>query len=261
MRILISNDDGIDAPGIRALAETLQEQNEVYICAPDRERSGSSHRITYFFKDMKVESREISGTAHAWAVGGTPADCVYAGVTTLLEQAPDLVLTGINQGANMSIDCLYSGTVGAATEGLILGVPAMAVSLDSFTQKDFTVAAAAARDLIPLYLSDPDCLSYIMNINVPALPADKIRGFRITDFDPRKQYARPLDRINVQGSSFELHCPDWEVPVSPEIDHPEGDITAVEDGYISITPLQLDLVQHQKQAFLQALEQLPVSEK
>ncbi len=129
MRILITNDDGINAPGLAALAARFGKEHEVYVCAPEGQSSAASHSVLYFRKDLSVREAEIEGARQAWAADGTPADCVYLAVCGLLPELPDIILSGINKGWNVSTDCIYSGTAGAASEGMVLGFPAMAVSL------------------------------------------------------------------------------------------------------------------------------------
>lgn len=252
MRIMLVNDDGIDAPGIQYLAEKLKREYEVFICAPEGERSASSHCVTYFHGDHLVHYRKMEGIRCAFAVEGTPADCVYYGLHSLLPEKPDLIISGINQGQNLSTDIIYSGTVGAASEGILQGIPSMAVSLCSYTSHDFSTAAAAVKKLIPLAAEDPHRYEYVLNVNVPSLPASEIRGFRITHLQGLIEYQNDIRQIPQEDGSIRLHINGQHG--RPVIDRADksGDITAVENGYISLSPLHHDLTEY---AFIKQMHQ------
>ena len=166
MRILVSNDDGIMADGLITLVKRLSEEHEVYVAAPDRQRSAYSHSVTYFLRDLHARLIEVPGAYKAWSVDGTPADCVYAAVCGLMEEAPDLVVSGINRGWNVSYDCIYSGTVGAASEGTILGIPSIAVSLASDRPYEFETSAEITAQLLKRFMEDPDRYEYVLNVNI-----------------------------------------------------------------------------------------------
>lgn len=237
MRILLANDDGIDAKGIAALVNILKKDHEVYVAAPHRQRSGYSHSITYFIRHRRAWRREIEGTAGAWAIDATPADCVYYGCFAFLKQMPDLIITGINQGENLSSDCIYSGTVGAASEGMIIGIPSIAVSLCSYTSENYEAAAKAVQQVIPYYMKDPQRLEYLLNINVPSLPYEELKGFRITQIEGSRSYEKPVDVVDQEDGSLLLVCDHVPMTSKHLLNTLSGDVTAVRNGYVSITPL------------------------
>ncbi|MEE8808060.1 MAG: 5'/3'-nucleotidase SurE [Lactimicrobium sp.] len=243
LRILVANDDGIDAPGLKALVKRLSIDHEVYVCAPDGERSSMSHAVTYWRLDNEAQKRNVEGAKEAWAVHGTPADCVFYGLSLFWKGKIDLVVSGINQGENLNADAAYSGTIGAAMEGLMLGVPSMAVSLCSFTAKDFEPAAIAAAKLLNAYMQDENRLSYVCSINVPAVSCEQIKGVRVTQFDHFKTYTnKSIDMIHQDGRIL-LHC-QQDPPAYPREPKADGDRYAVEQGYISVTPIGKDAVHH-----------------
>ena len=241
MRILVSNDDGIMADGLTTLVKRLSEEHEVYVAAPDRQRSAYSHSVTYFLRDLHAQRIEVPGAYKAWALDGTPADCVYAAVCGLMEEAPDLVVSGINKGWNVSYDCIYSGTVGAASEGTILGIPSIAVSLASDRPYEFETSAEITAQLLKRFMEDPDRYEYVLNVNVPPLPKEEIKGIRPAKFDGRKMYGRKLD-VKEEDGVLSLHCPLIDVPVDDSTRTADGDITLVEDGYVTISPIRLDWI-------------------
>lgn len=239
MKILLSNDDGIDAKGIKTLAKVLGKTHEVYVIAPVTQKSGFSHSVTYFYGDRKAWRRiDIEGAFEAYAVEGTPADCVYFGCYGFLEEKPDVVISGINHGPNLSTDALYSGTIGAAAEGLVAEIPSIAVSLCTHEEYDFTTAAEVVRDILPLFMQREDRLEYVLSINVPALPKEKIKGYKVTRFDGMRDYEKEVF-IEEGEDSLILRCPNQPVRTKNQIGI-EGDVSAVENGYISITPITMD---------------------
>ncbi len=241
MRILLTNDDGIQAEGIRTLASVLSEKHEIYIAAPDRQRSAAGHSVTYFMRDNTAQRTEIPGVKEAWAISGTPADCVYYALYGLLKEKPDLVLSGINHGPNLATDCLYSGTVAAAMEAYVIGVPAAAVSLCGRNNDYLKDCAETVSDLLPdifPYISEEDC---ILNINFPCIPRRDIAGVRITKFDGMRNYAKKLETIRQDDGTVILRCPSAPVSMKTSRRTLEGDVTAVENHYISVTPLNGDL--------------------
>ena len=244
MRILLTNDDGIQAPGIRILAERLGKIHEVFVSAPRVQMSSCSHRVTYFRHDLDVQEEEVPGAVQAWSVDGTPADCVYAACYGLLETRPDLVISGINQGQNISMDAHYSGTVAAAREGLIIGIPSMAVSLASNRYGDFGPSAEITERLLEKYLQDHCCAEYLLNVNVPAVPADQIAGLRITHFEMPYGYDHDMVRLGEADGHFVLHTVSGRLRTENAQADPDGDLTAVRYNYVSLTPLGLDQVTH-----------------
>ncbi|MCB1886878.1 MAG: 5'/3'-nucleotidase SurE [Rhodocyclaceae bacterium] len=237
MRILISNDDGYFAPGIGALADALRQRATVTVVAPERDRSGASNSLTL---DRPLSLKRLGeGFYH---VNGTPTDCVHLAVTGMFDELPDMVVSGINHGANMGDDTLYSGTVAAATEGFLLGVPAIAISLASSSATDFTAAARVADVLVERMRRQPFAQPVLLNVNVPDRPFDEIRGFRVTRLGKRHK-AEPV----VKGVSPRGETVYWVGAAGSAQDAGDGtDFHAVENGFVSITPLQIDLT-HNRQ--------------
>ena len=236
MRILLSNDDGYRAPGLRILAETLKGVAEVTVVAPDRDRSGASNSLTL---DLPLRAHEMEdGTIR---VEGTPTDCVHLAITGLLDEEPDMVVAGINAGANLGDDVIYSGTVAAATEGRFLGYPAIAVSMDSHQPRHYQTGARVARLLVEALQRRPLAPEVILNVNVPDLPWEEIRGLRATRLGHRHKAEPVVRQIDPRGRPIY-----WVGPAGPEQDAGEGtDFHAVRNGYVSVTPIQVDLTRHQ----------------
>ena len=237
MHFLISNDDGIDAKGIQVLARRMQRIGRVTIVAPDQNRSGASNSLTL---DSPIRIREIG--ERCFRVSGTPSDCVHIALTGLLEKDPDIVVSGINSGANLGDDVIYSGTVAAAMEGRFLGLPAIAVSL-VFSEKPehYATAAEAVALIVERLRMDPLPADTILNMNVPDLPWEEIRGFEVTRLGHRHR-AEPVIRMtDPRGTPMY-----WIGPAGPGQDAGAGtDFDAVRRGYISITPIHVDLTRYQ----------------
>ena len=232
MRILLSNDDGYFAPGIEHLARTLGDLGEITVVAPERDRSGASNSLTL---DRPLSLRRTAnGFYH---VNGTPTDCVHLAVTGMLDTLPDMVVSGINHGANMGDDTIYSGTVAAATEGYLLGVPAIAVSLVGKSASHFATAAQVAHQLVKRYLANPVREPMLLNVNVPDVPLSELRGIRITRLG-RRHKAEPVVRaVTPRGETVY-----WVGAAGEAADAGEGtDFHAVANNYASVTPLQIDL--------------------
>lgn len=237
MRILISNDDGIQAEGINELRKFLQENNELFIVAPDRERSATGHKIT-MHRPLRVKEMKYPGqSSKGWAVDGTPADCVKLGLEALLPTPPDLVVSGINKGPNLGTDVLYSGTVSAAIEGIINGIPAIAISLASYEYRDFSFSGNLIMKLVS-ELGKELPQRTLLNINVPPGPP---RGIKVTRLGHRK-YINIFDkRTDPRGRVYFWMAGE---PFDLDEDDPETDVWAVKEGYISITPLHFDLTDY-----------------
>lgn len=232
MRILLSNDDGYLAPGLAALAEALAGLGEIVVVAPEQNRSGASNSLTL---DRPMVMKTVANGFHY--VNGTPTDCVHLAVSGLLPFAPDIIVSGINLGANMGDDTLYSGTVAAATEGYLFGIPAIAVSLTSFEGKHFKTAGKVARDLVERYIRQPINEPVLLNVNVPDIPLDKLQGIELTRLG-RRHKAEPL----VKSISPRNETVYWIGAAGAAADAGPGtDFNAVERGFVSITPLQIDL--------------------
>lgn len=226
MRILVSNDDGVHAKGIRALSEALAACGEVIVVAPDRNRSGASHSLTL---EVPLRVTRIAETGYH-AVKGTPTDCVHLAVNELVRPEPDMVVAGINHGANLGDDVIYSGTVAAATEGRHLGFPSLAISLVGKTH--FATAAHYAAQLVRGMMVHPLPADQILNVNVPDLPLDQIKGIRVTRLGNRHRAESVICSEDPRGQPIY-----WIGPPGSQQDAGEGtDFAAIEQGYVSITP-------------------------
>ncbi len=237
MRILLSNDDGVHAPGIQTLANALREFAEVQVVAPDRNRSGASNSLT-----LESSLRTFDYPNGDIAVQmGTPTDCVYLGVNALMRPRPDVVVSGINAGANLGDDVIYSGTVAAAMEGRHLGFPALAVSLDG--HEHYETAAAVTCAVLRALSREPLRTGRILNINVPDLPLSEIKGWRVTRCGSRHPADQVIAQKDPRGNTIY-----WIGPPGEKYDvGPDTDFAAVEQGYVSITPLQVDLTAYSAQ--------------
>jgi len=232
MRILLSNDDGYFAPGLAALAEGLAPLGEITVVAPERDRSGASNSLTLDRPLMLAKAH--NGFLY---VNGTPTDCVHMAVTGILDFEPDIVVSGINNGSNMGDDTLYSGTVAAATEGYLLGIPAIAVSLVSREFVHFATAARVARELVERVVRAPFEAPVLLNVNVPDVPYEQITGFEVTRLG-RRHKAQPV----VPGKNPRGETVYWVGPAGAAREAGPGtDFHALERGAVSITPLQVDL--------------------
>ncbi|HET6588273.1 MAG TPA: 5'/3'-nucleotidase SurE [Oleiagrimonas sp.] len=234
MRVLVSNDDGVDAHGIRVLAERLATVGEVTVVAPDRDRSGASNSLTL---DQPI--RVLRMDDGRYRVAGTPTDCVHLALSGLLEKEPDIVVSGINNSANMGDDVIYSGTVSAAMEGRYCGLPAIAVSLVTREHRGehYDSAAKAVRILMQRLLTDPLPADTILNVNVPDLAWNDIQGFEVTRLGRRHRSEPCIEQTDPRGRKMW-----WIGPVGAVDDAGPGtDFDAVHRGFISITPLHVDL--------------------
>ncbi|HEY0199085.1 MAG TPA: 5'/3'-nucleotidase SurE [Rhodanobacter sp.] len=238
MRVLVSNDDGVDAPGIRVLAECLGAVGKVTVVAPDRDRSGASNSLT-LDAPLRV-ARMVNGY---YRVAGTPTDCVHLALAGLLEEEPDIVVSGINNSANLGDDVIYSGTVSAAMEGRFLGLPAIAVSLVTQDHKgvNYDSAAKAVLLLMQRLLVDPLPADTILNVNVPDRPWSEIEGFEVTRLGRRHRSEPSIEQTDPRGR------PIWWIGPAGEVDDasPGTDFNAVQRGFISVTPIHVDLTRFQ----------------
>ena len=235
MKILVCNDDGVFAPGLRALVHVLSEIAEVFVVAPDRNRSGASNSLT-LTRPVRMKTLENNFIS----VEGTPTDCVHLALTGILEKQPDLVVSGVNEGANLGDDILYSGTVAAAMEGRYLGLSAIAGSLVGENFINYTVAAQVAKNLVLKLKEEPLPLQTILNVNVPDLKASELKGFEITRLGTRHSAEPTIKSKDPRGRPIY-----WVGPPGPEEDAGPGtDFCAVRHGYVSITPLQIDLTNY-----------------
>ena len=235
MHILVSNDDGYQAPGLLRLVATLSELAEITVVAPDRDRSGASNSLS--LKNPLYVTQHDNGF---YSVEGTPTDCVHVAITGLLDQEPDMVVSGINSGANLGDDVIYSGTVAAAMEGRFLGLPAIAISQNALCPAHFDTAARVAVWLVRRLRERPLPPDTILNVNVPDLPWERLAGFQATRLGHRHKSEPVIKSIDPRGRTIY-----WVGPSGPEQDAGPGtDFHAVHAGRVSITPLQVDLTRH-----------------
>lgn len=245
MLILVTNDDGIQADGIKALAEALKELGEVVVVAPAVEQSGSSHAITMHSPLLPRE--EAPGW---WSVNGTPSDCVYVGIHSVLKRKPDLLVSGINRGPNLGDDVTYSGTVAAAMEGAMQGVPSLAVSLNSYHPESYLYAARVALHVARRLEDFKLPPRTLLNLNVPAEATNGSTEIRVTRQGRRNYSQNVVERLDPRGRKYVWLGGD---PHGHEyVDG--GDIEAVSEGCISLTPLQLDLTAYELMENLKRLE-------
>ena len=232
MKILVSNDDGYDAPGIAALAAALSSLAEVTVVAPSRNRSATSNSIT-----VDRALRITQADNGFYFVDGTPADCVHLAVTGFLDFRPDLVVSGVNDGANLGDDTIYSGTVAAAMEGYLLGIPSIAVSLAARPATRFDTAAQVARDIVARYQKSLPATPWLLNVNVPNVAYAELKGIRTVRLGKRHQAEPAVKAINEKGDM------EYRVgPVGKAADAgPDTDFGTIAEGYASVTPLSVDL--------------------
>jgi 5'-nucleotidase len=240
MRILLTNDDGIYSKGIEALYFALAEDHDVTVVAPETEQSAVGHAITWL-DPLRVDKVNRNGSFFGYALSGTPADCVKIAVTELMIPPPQVVVSGINLGANVGVNVIYSGTVSAATEAAVLGVPSVAVSIDSFKPDDFSAVSEFIPRLLKIIERDglPEGMS--LNVNVPNLAARDIQGVRITHQGKKKHLERYDRRLDPRGHAYYWLC---NSTFTQDTD-PLSDSLALEEGYISVTPIQYDLTRHE----------------
>ncbi len=237
MKILVSNDDGFRSEGIRRLREALLPLAEVTVVAPDRNRSGASNSLT-----LDVPLRVFEAEKDVYFVVGTPTDCVHLAISGLFDYEHDMVVSGVNDGANLGDDVLYSGTVAAAIEGRFLGLPTVAISLctDAESGRHFESAARVAHTLVRHVLQKKLETSLILNVNVPDIPYEQLRGFRVTRLGYRHRSERVVPASDPRGRPVY-----WIGPAGPQQDAGPGtDFHAVAEGFVSVTPLQIDLTRH-----------------
>lgn len=235
MKILISNDDGYMAEGIQTLAAALSGFGEIIVVAPDRNRSGASNSLT-LENPLRLNKLENG----VYRVEGTPTDCVHLAITGLLDEEPDMVVSGINAGANLGDDVLYSGTVAAAMEGRFLGLPAIAISLVGNDATHYQTAAWVAQKLVSQLQKSSLPADTILNVNVPDLPIDKITGFESTRLGHRHKAEPVIKEYDPRGRAMY-----WVGPAGEEQDAGPGtDFDAIRRGAVSVTPLQIDLTRY-----------------
>lgn len=240
LQILAVNDDGIHAPGLRAMAEALRALGDVQVVAPLVEQSGVSHRITYLHPIMVREIKDDAGARYGWAVDGSPADCVKLGVLEFCPRRPDLIVSGINSGANVGINVIYSGTVAAAIEGAFFGITSIAVSLAQNAAPDYHAAATQALPLIRELQRRHAGGGTLWNLNLPESTAAGPRGVRLCHMGVRRHFDTVERRTDPRGrtyywSGIEKH---QDAPLDPG-----SDVDGLRDGFITLTPLHFDLTE------------------
>lgn len=238
-RFLLTNDDGIYARGLSTLYSELSKMADCLIVAPEIEQSAVGHAIT-IFRPLTVRRATKNGKFLGYAVYGTPADCVKIGIKELSDKPVDLVVSGINHGANTGINVLYSGTVSAATEAVIMGIPALAVSLDTHKDADYKFAAQFACKLARLFMDNAELRNTAINVNVPAVPREKIKGVAVVR-QGRGNIIEHFDkRIDPRENTY--YWISGEVPSLPE--EKDTDVSALKSGFITLTPIQYDLTKY-----------------
>ncbi len=237
MRILISNDDGIYSSGIRALTEGLAKDHEVYVVAPDRERSATGHSLT-LHRPLRIdEVSHLSGVKSAYETDGTPSDCVKIAIGAILKEPPQIVISGINHGPNMGCDVMYSGTVSAAMEGAIYDIPSIAISMNNYKPENFTAAVHVIKKLIPIIGEIKFPPRTLLNINIPYLPLSDIAGVEITHLGVRPYNDYFEKRVDPRGKTYY-----WLAGNPIEEDElPGTDVYAVRNNQISITPVTIHM--------------------
>lgn len=242
MNILISNDDGINSKALKTLVKELSDLGTIYVVAPDSERSANSHHFTISGR-MRIEEKELEGAKKAYALWGTPSDCIHCGLQFIIKEKIDLVVSGINKGWNTTCDAVYSGTVAAAREGFIMGVKSIALSLNNFEDRDYTEAAKIAKKVVIKYLDDQNSSEYFLNVNIPDVPSGEIKGVKVCDkigkigYNENYSYEEEFGVTYVKIGKTEL---------SLDYDHNDLNIdnVAVDSGYITVVPLFNDQINH-----------------
>jgi 5'-nucleotidase len=239
MRILLSNDDGYFAPGLQTLHDALEPLGQITVMAPERDRSGASNSLTL---DRPLTVRRAANGFYY--VNGTPTDCVHLAVTGFLAELPDIIVSGINLGANMGDDTIYSGTVAAATEGYLLGIPAIAISLASKAGAHFETAADVVAGIVKRFQRQGNATPWLLNVNVPDLPASELAGTEVTRLGKRHKAEPVIKETSPRGETIY-----WVGAAGPASDSGAGtDFGAVAANRVSVTPLQIDLTHYDEQA-------------
>ncbi len=242
MRVLLTNDDGIFADGIQELSKAMQKIAAVYIVAPDRERSAVGHAIT-MHHPLRADKVKLYHNPNlpAWAVNGTPSDCVKLAVEAILPERPDIIISGINRGANLGTDVLYSGTVSAAVEGVISGLPSIAVSLTAVENPDYTLAAEFAAKLSKIVLKNALPQGTLLNVNVPGIPREDICGVVVTRLGITRYNNEFQERVDPRGRSYYWMAGE----VIEETSCSDTDLSAIRCNNISVSPIHFDFTNYE----------------
>ena len=236
MNILVTNDDGIRAPGLKAIVKELSDLGSVYVVAPDSERSANSHKLTLSGL-LRYEERKMTGATKAYALWGTPADCVHLGFSFFVKDKIDLVVSGINKGPNLSTDIIYSGTIAAAREAFLYHIPSVALSLASFTATDFSVTARYGKKILLKYLEREDKQNYFLSVNVPGVPEEEIKGIRICDKTIAVHYHDEFTSEEKNGKTY-INIRATQKRSFEESKDLDIDYIAISNNYISVSALQ-----------------------
>ena len=248
MKILLSNDDGIYAQGITDLYDALNDFGELYVIAPDRERSASGHSIT-LTDPIKTYDVQRNGRHFGTAIGGTPADSIKLALSFLMKKdPPDLVVSGINLGSNTGISVLYSGTVAAAREATVLGVPSIAISLCTYQDPQWKTATKVAKKIVKKIIEDPLPSGTFLNVNIPNLPYSKLRGMKVARMGRSRFIEKFTKHLDPRKNTY--YWLDGDLDLLD--DSSDTDIQTVESGYVALTPLQIDLTANQAIAHIQS---------
>ncbi len=236
MKILVTNDDGVDSAGLKELAKSLRDLGDIFVAAPASQQSATGHALT-IENPLRVHSFNLNGEKLGVAVNGTPSDSVKLALSVLLDEKPDLVVSGINFGRNTSVNILYSGTVAAATEGMLLGIPSIAISMDSFSRKaDPKTAAEYAKYIVSKIKEFNVPKDAFLNVNIPYLPKEKIKGFKITKLSDSFWKDHYEKRVDPFGREYYWFSGEYQI----NDDGVESDDSAINLGYVSITPISLN---------------------
>ncbi len=240
MRILVTNDDGIFSKGIIQLAKSMSRIGQVVVAAPDEERSAIGHAIT-LHKPLRIEPVKLPDVdVEAYSINGTPADCVKIGVDVIMKRKVDLVISGINRGPNLGTDVIYSGTVSAAIEGCILNIPSVAISLVSYKSDDFSYAGEVAVEVAQKLLEHGLPEGVLLNVNVPAVPKGEIKGIKVVRLGIRRYAETYIKRLDPRGKPY-YWLTGEAIDATQEDMQLDTDIAAVNQNYVAITPIHLDL--------------------
>lgn len=243
MNILISNDDGINSKALKTLVKSLSEIGDIFVVAPDSERSANSHHFTMKGR-MRIEEKQLDGAKLAYALWGTPCDCIHAGIQFIIKENIDLVVSGINKGWNTISDVIYSGTVAAAREGFMLGKKAIALSLDSFEDRDYTDAAEISKQIIKEYIKQ-ESNDYFLNVNIPDLEKSQIKGYKVCDTLGRIDYYENYHYVEEFGVQY-VELGKSELNLMYDKNNMNIDNVAVRNGYVTISALYNDHVNHNR---------------
>ena len=236
MNILVANDDGINGEGLKQLVKELSKIANIYVVAPESQRSSTSHHVTIFDK-IRYEKRKVAGAKKAFALWATPADCVRVALNILIDEKIDLVISGINQGRNTSTDIIYSGTIAAAREAFFFNIPAMAVSLDSYSDKDFSLAAEYAKKIALEYIKIKENKEFFINVNIPNVKKENIKGIMICDSNIDIDYNDEYSLKRIKDKDYVVITLNDEMIVNDDSKSLKADYNALKKGYVTISAL------------------------